>query len=141
LRLVTWNVNSLNARLPRVLEFLELHKPDIACLQETKCSTENFPDEPLREAGYHAVHHENAGTHWSLYPALHAARASRIHPELNQYDILSFCFKTYFLGLFSDRFRTHQIGRAAYEGPQGQDLRTASVSAEEAGVNASMLSS
>jgi len=93
------------------------------------------------DAGYHTVHHENAGTHWSHYPKLHAARAARIAPELNENDILTFCFRTYFLGLFSDRFRTHQVGRAAYEGPQGQDLRTAEVSAEEAGVNASMQSS
>jgi exodeoxyribonuclease-3 len=56
-KLVTWNVNSLAARLPRVLEFLEQHAPDIACLQETKCADEAFPAEELRAAGYEAVHH------------------------------------------------------------------------------------
>ena len=35
---VTWNVNSLRARLPRVLELLDLHHPDVVCLQETKCT-------------------------------------------------------------------------------------------------------
>jgi len=57
---VTWNVNSLRARLPRVLELLELHRPDVVCLQETKCTADNFPVEELRAAGY-AAHHESAG--------------------------------------------------------------------------------
>ncbi len=54
---VTWNVNSLRARLPRVLELLELHAPDVVCLQETKCSVDQFPEAALAEAGYAAVHH------------------------------------------------------------------------------------
>jgi exodeoxyribonuclease-3 len=54
---VTWNVNSLRARLPRVLELLELHAPDVVCLQETKCADDQFPEEALAEAGYAAVHH------------------------------------------------------------------------------------
>ena len=57
MKLVTWNVNSLAARMPRVLEFLEKFEPDIALLQETKCADEAFPDGELRQAGYHAVHH------------------------------------------------------------------------------------
>jgi exodeoxyribonuclease III len=56
-RLVTWNVNSLGARLPRVLEFLEAERPDVACLQETKTAEDAFPIEELRAAGYEAVHH------------------------------------------------------------------------------------
>jgi exodeoxyribonuclease-3 len=56
-KLVTWNVNSLAARLPRVLEFLEAERPDIACLQETKTADDAFPVAELREAGYEAVHH------------------------------------------------------------------------------------
>lgn len=57
MKLVTWNVNSLAARLPRVLEFLAQHAPDVACLQETKCADEAFPAAELRAAGYEAVHH------------------------------------------------------------------------------------
>src|SRR5206468_11229736 len=57
LKLVTWNVNSLNVRLPRVLELLELHGPDVVCLQETKVEGAAFPSEALREAGYFSVHH------------------------------------------------------------------------------------
>jgi exodeoxyribonuclease-3 len=44
-------------RMPRVLEFLELHQPDVVCLQETKTEDAAFPDEELRAAGYHAAHH------------------------------------------------------------------------------------
>jgi exodeoxyribonuclease-3 len=56
-RIVTWNVNSLRARLPRVLEFLAEHRPDVACLQETKCLPDTFPAAELAEAGYGSVHH------------------------------------------------------------------------------------
>jgi exodeoxyribonuclease-3 len=54
---VTWNVNSLKARLPRVLELLEAEKPDVLLLQETKTEPEGFPVAELAEAGYGAVHH------------------------------------------------------------------------------------
>jgi exodeoxyribonuclease III len=57
MRIVTWNVNSLRARLPRVLEFLAEFAPDIACLQETKVAPDTFPADELAEAGYDAVHH------------------------------------------------------------------------------------
>ncbi|HKO54003.1 MAG TPA: fatty acid desaturase [Polyangiaceae bacterium] len=49
------------------------------------------------DAGYHTVHHEHAGTHWSSYPALHAARASRIAPQLNQSTILGYLVRRYLL--------------------------------------------
>jgi exodeoxyribonuclease III len=42
-RLATWNVNSVKARLPRLLEWLDEAKPDIVCLQETKCAAALFP--------------------------------------------------------------------------------------------------
>ncbi|MBA2348636.1 MAG: exodeoxyribonuclease III [Solirubrobacterales bacterium] len=63
MRLVTWNVNSLKARLPRVLEFVAQHEPDVVCLQETKCAPEAFPVAALAEAGYTAVHH--SGGRWA----------------------------------------------------------------------------
>jgi fatty acid desaturase len=46
-------------------------------------------------AGYHTVHHEHATAHWSTYPALHAARAQRILPALNQQSIFGYCWKRY----------------------------------------------
>ncbi len=55
-RLVTWNVNSLRARLPRVLEFLADRRPEVACLQETKCAPGTFPAAELAAAGYEFVH-------------------------------------------------------------------------------------
>ena len=63
MKLVTWNVNSLKARLPRVLEFLEEHQPDVLCLQETKTTAEAFPQAELAGAGYAAVHH--SGGRWA----------------------------------------------------------------------------
>jgi exodeoxyribonuclease III len=57
--LATWNVNSLKARLPRVLEFLEVHQPDALCLQETKVTSDAFPHLDVQAAGYHAVEHSS----------------------------------------------------------------------------------
>ncbi len=61
--LATWNVNSLTARLPRVLEFLDRHHPDVLCLQETKVADAAFPADALAEAGYAAAHH--SGGRWA----------------------------------------------------------------------------
>ncbi len=90
--------------------------------------------------GFHTAHHESAGLHWSKLPEAHAKIAHLIDPELQQPSIIRFCIRSYFLGMFSDRYRTHQVGRAAYDPPNGAELKleTASVSAVEAGVNASM---
>ena len=57
MKLVTWNVNSLNVRLPRVLEFIEAHRPEVLCLQETKVAADKFPHLELREQGYEAIDH------------------------------------------------------------------------------------
>jgi len=57
MRLVTWNVNSVRARLPRVLELLAAHRPDVVCLQETKVDAAGFPAQVLHDAGYAVVEH------------------------------------------------------------------------------------
>ncbi len=57
MRFATWNVNSLNARLPRVEEWLEYARPDVLCLQETKLSDDAFPQLTFGALGYEAVHH------------------------------------------------------------------------------------
>ena len=44
MRLATWNVNSVKARLPRLLAWLADTAPDIVCLQETKCAADAFPE-------------------------------------------------------------------------------------------------
>ncbi len=60
---VTWNVNSLRVRLPRVLELLETRQPDVVALQETKCTPENFPRTEIEQAGYEVVQH--SGGQWA----------------------------------------------------------------------------
>ena len=56
MRVATWNVNSLNARWPRVHEWLELHQPDVVMVQETKQTDEKFPFAALAALGYEAAH-------------------------------------------------------------------------------------
>ena len=57
MKLATWNVNSVNARLPTVLDWFREAKPDVACLQEIKCVDENFPALEFEDLGYNiAVH-------------------------------------------------------------------------------------
>lgn len=55
--LATWNVNSLNARVPRVEQWLAEVQPDVLCLQETKLADEAFPYELFSEHGYEVAHH------------------------------------------------------------------------------------
>jgi exodeoxyribonuclease-3 len=54
-KIATWNVNSIRARLDRLLGFLDRQGPDVVCLQETKVTEESFPADPIREAGYRSV--------------------------------------------------------------------------------------
>jgi exodeoxyribonuclease III len=54
-RLATWNVNSITARLPIVLRWLAEARPDVLCLQEIKCTDERFPVESFLELGYHST--------------------------------------------------------------------------------------
>jgi exodeoxyribonuclease-3 len=62
-KLATWNVNSLKVRMPRVLEFLAQHRPDVVCLQETKSDPDAFPVDELHDAGYGCMHHSTG--RWS----------------------------------------------------------------------------
>lgn len=55
MRIATWNVNSLNVRLPHVLAWLESNPVDVLTLQELKLPNEKFPAEALREAGYQSA--------------------------------------------------------------------------------------
>ena len=52
MKIATWNVNSINVRLEQVLKWLESTKTDVLCLQETKCTDDKFPFEPIKEAGF-----------------------------------------------------------------------------------------
>ena len=54
MRIATWNVNSVGARLPRLLPWLEENAPDVVGLQETKCADDAFPHADLAALGYEA---------------------------------------------------------------------------------------
>ncbi|MFN2531817.1 MAG: exodeoxyribonuclease III [Pyrinomonadaceae bacterium] len=55
MKIATWNVNSILARLPNVLRWLDAMKPDVLCMQETKCTDDKFPSEPFQERGYQCL--------------------------------------------------------------------------------------
>lgn len=57
MKIATYNVNSINARLPIVLRWLEECQPDVVCFQELKAIQENFPVEALKNAGYESIWH------------------------------------------------------------------------------------
>jgi exodeoxyribonuclease III len=61
MRIATWNVNSLKARLPRVEEWLGYAHPDVLCMQETKISDAAFPTMAFEALGYEVAHHGGAG--------------------------------------------------------------------------------
>ena len=57
MRIVTWNVNSLKARLGRVESWIQAVEPDVLCIQETKMTEEAFPHETFSSLGYESAHH------------------------------------------------------------------------------------
>src|SRR3989440_9770559 len=57
MRIASWNINSLRKRQDRFFAWLEATKPDIVCLQETKCPDEQFPALALQAAGYRSAYH------------------------------------------------------------------------------------
>jgi len=63
MRIATWNINSVVARLPRLLDWLAAAKPDVVCLQELKCSDSDFPAKAVGELGYEAA--LNAAGRWN----------------------------------------------------------------------------
>jgi exodeoxyribonuclease-3 len=61
MKIVTYNLNGIRARLPRLIEYLDEQKPDVLCLQEIKCADESLPIEDVRAAGYDGVWHGQKG--------------------------------------------------------------------------------
>ena len=61
MKITTWNVNSIHARLPWVTALLARHQPDVACLQEIKASPGEFPAGAFATAGYQTAVHGPAG--------------------------------------------------------------------------------
>ena len=56
MKIATWNVNSLNVRLPHVLEWLNKNKPDILCIQETKQTNDKFPHDEFESLNWFSYH-------------------------------------------------------------------------------------
>jgi exodeoxyribonuclease-3 len=84
MKIVSWNINSLRRRQDRLLGWLAETKPDIVCLQETKCTDEQFPELALRAAGYHSAFHGQKsynGVAILSRSALHDIRASLCDEE------------------------------------------------------------
>ncbi|HEX8443684.1 MAG TPA: exodeoxyribonuclease III [Allosphingosinicella sp.] len=61
MKIVTYNLNGIRARLPRLIEYLEEQKPDLLCLQEIKCADELVPNKDIEAAGYQALWHGQKG--------------------------------------------------------------------------------
>ena len=61
MKLVTFNINGIRARLPRLLEYLGEEQPDVVCLQELKADDDSFPAKDIEGAGYGAVWHGQKG--------------------------------------------------------------------------------
>jgi len=57
MKIVSWNINSLRKRQDRLFDWLEAVKPDIVCLQETKCPDDQFPALALQAVGYRSAYH------------------------------------------------------------------------------------
>ncbi|MEL0280801.1 MAG: exodeoxyribonuclease III [Gammaproteobacteria bacterium] len=55
MKISTWNVNSINVRLPNVLKYLTDYQPDVLCLQELKCNDDKYPLDSIQNAGYHSI--------------------------------------------------------------------------------------
>ena len=64
MRIASFNINGVKARLPRLLEWLAETRPTVACLQEIKSSDETFPGHAFEALGYHAIWHGQKGFNW-----------------------------------------------------------------------------
>lgn len=78
MRVATWNVNSLNARLDRVTEWLELLEPDVVALQETKLADDDFPVGAFADLGYESAHHGEG--QWNGVAIVSRVGLDDVHP-------------------------------------------------------------
>lgn len=82
MKLVTWNVNSVKARLERVMSFIDREQPDILCIQELKVSDDAFPHDEMEGAGYfHAVHGQKTYNGVAILSKLELADVAKGIPD------------------------------------------------------------
>lgn len=85
MRLATWNVNSLAARLPRVEAWVAQVQPDVLCLQETKCADDAFPTMDFSMWGYESVSHGEG--RWNGVAIVSKVGVDDIRPGLDDADL------------------------------------------------------
>jgi exodeoxyribonuclease-3 len=84
-RLATWNVNSLAARLPRVEAWVAEVQPDVLCLQETKCADDGFPTMDFSMWGYESVPHGEG--RWNGVAIVSRIGVDDVRPGLDDADL------------------------------------------------------
>ena len=80
MKLASWNVNSLNIRLPRLLDWLASNQPDIVGLQETKLEDARFPAMEIAAAGYEAIFYGQRT--YNGVAILSRTRAAEVCPDM-----------------------------------------------------------
>lgn len=85
MRLATWNVNSLAARLPRVEAWVAEVQPDVLCLQETKCADDAFPTMDFSMWGYESVAHGEG--RWNGVAIVSRVGVDDVRPGLDDADL------------------------------------------------------
>ncbi len=85
MRIVSWNINSVRLRAPLVEKLIKQLKPDVICLQETKCPNESFPEKAFHKAGF--VHIAKNGI-----KGYHGVATLSRHPFLAQ-SFIAYCGK------------------------------------------------
>ncbi len=82
IKCVTWNVNSVRARLDRVTLFLDAHRPDVVCLQELKCTIHDYPGVAFEALGYQSV--LNGQKSWNGVAILSRTPATAVDKGLDE---------------------------------------------------------
>lgn len=81
LKIATWNVNSVRARLSVITRWLSLAQPDVLCMQELKATAEQFPFQPFQELGYSCL--VNGQTRWNGVAVLTRLPFTDVRTDLN----------------------------------------------------------
>jgi exodeoxyribonuclease-3 len=132
MRFATWNVNSVKARLPRLLEWLDTTKPDVVCLQETKVPADGFPSAEVGDLGY-AVAAYGQGR-WNGVAVLSRVGLAEVrngfpgepgYPDPEARAISALCGDTRFMSVYVPNGRTPEDPHYSYKLSWLAALRTA----------------